>query len=223
MRHYHRQDWQKYRKEVIELDGGVCVRCKRGPLQGTILQVHHKEYLPGKLPWEYPHDLCETLCKGCHAGEHGIIRPFAGWECIGHDDLGDLSGECELCGNSIRHVFFVQHDKWPSLEVGEICCDHLPDTTEASDHTDSLRRFESRQQRFIQSKRWKPGGDGIIKIRQKGADLAVEPLGQKYRLLVNNIQGKRSFSSADEAKAFAFELFENGKLEAFLKKKSLIR
>jgi len=216
MRHYHRKDWQEYRKEVIELDGGVCVRCKRGPLQGAVLQVHHKEYLPGKLPWEYPYELCETLCKGCHAGEHGIVRPFSGWECIGCDDLGELIGECELCGNAIRYVFFVQHEKWPSLEVGETCCDHLTDTTEASDHMDSLRRFQSRRQRFIHSKRWKPGGNGVSQIHQKGANLSIEPIGQSYRLLVNNTQGKRRFPSINEAKSFAFELFENGKLDAFL-------
>lgn len=219
MRHYHRKDWQKYRKEVIELDGRVCVRCKRGQLQGAVLQVHHKEYLPGKLPWEYPYELCETLCKGCHAGEHGIVRPFLGWECIGYDDLGELIGECELCGNSIRHVFFVQHEKWPSLEVGETCCDHLTDTTEAGDHMDSVRRLESRRQRFIQSKRWKPGNSGVLQIHQKGVNLVIEPFDHNYRLLVNTTQGKRRFSSVVDAKVFAFEIFENGKLEAFLAKK----
>ncbi|MBN8958242.1 MAG: hypothetical protein J0H17_16995 [Rhizobiales bacterium] len=188
-------------------------------MQGAILQVHHKEYLPGKLPWEYPYESCDTLCKGCHAGEHGIVRPFSGWECIGHDDLGDLSGGCELCGKSIRHVFFVQHEKWPSLEVGETCCDHLTDTTEASAHVESLRRFASRLQRFIQSKRWKAGDNGVLRIHQKGVRLAVEPIDESYRLLVDNIQGNRRFSSVDEAKTFAFELFENGMLEAFLKKK----
>lgn len=170
MRHYHRKDWLKYRKEVIELDGGVCVRCKRGPLQGAVLQVHHKEYLPGKLPWEYPYEACETLCKGCHAGEHGIVRPFQDWECAGHDDLGDLSGECELCGTPIRYVFFVQHEKWPTLEVGETCCDRLTETTLASDHI----RFQERQKRFINSKRWNSEGEGKSRIRQKGMDLVVE-------------------------------------------------
>jgi len=219
MRHYNRKHWQEYRKEVIELDGGVCVRCKRGPLQGAVLQVHHKAYLSGKLPWEYPYDLCETLCKGCHAGEHGIVRPFSDWEFIGYDDLEEPIGKCELCGTSIRYVFFVQHEKWPSLEVGEICCDHLTSTTAASDHMDSLRRFESRQKRFIQSKRWMPCDNGAFSIYQKGANLIVEPIGESYRLLVDKTEGKRRFQSITEAKTFAFDLFENGKLEKFLEKK----
>lgn len=121
-----------------------------------------------------------------------------------------------MCGNAIRYVFFVQHEKWPSLEVGETCCDHLTDTTKASDHMDSVRRFESRRQRFIHSKRWKPGRNGVSQIHQKGANLSIELIGQSYRLLVNNTQGKRRFPSINEAKSFAFELFENGKLDAFL-------
>lgn len=216
MRHYHRKDWQKYRKEVIELDGNVCVRCKRGPLQGAVLQVHHKEYLLGKLPWEYPYELCETLCKGCHAGEHGIIMPFRGWVCIGYDDLGEPTGECEVCGKSIRYVFFVQHDKWPSLEVGETCCDHLTDTTAAGDHMDSVRRLESRKKRFIESTRWKPDDNGAWRIHQKGATLVIEPVDHNYRLIANNTKGRRRFPTILDAKAFAFDLLENGKLEAFL-------
>ncbi len=199
MRHFRRKDWQRFRKEVIELDGGICVRCRRGPLEGAVLQVHHKEYLPGKLPWEYPYELCETLCKGCHAEEHGIIRPFTGWECFGHDDLGEPTGECEVCGNAIRHVFFVQHAKWPSLEVGETCCDHLTETTEASDHMDSVRRFETRRQRFIQSSRWTHEPDGSLVIYQKGFDLNVVPCPPGFRLIVNSWKGKRQFSSIDEA------------------------
>lgn len=221
MRHYRRKDWNKYRNEVIELDGGVCVRCKRNPSQGVVLQVHHKEYLSGKLPWEYPYKSCETLCKGCHASEHGIVRPFSGWECIGCDDLGGLEGECELCGTCIRYVFLVQHEKWPPLEVGETCCDHLTETTEASDYMESVRRLESRRQRFIQSRRWKPGDNGLIGINQKGIHLATEAVDQSYRLKVENTAGVRCFSSVNDARSFAFDLLENGKLEAFLARRKL--
>ncbi|WP_155955246.1 HNH endonuclease [Rhodomicrobium udaipurense] len=217
VRHYHRKNWQLYRKEVIELDGGVCTRCKRGPSEGAVLQVHHKQYIAGRLPWEYPYDLCETLCKGCHAEEHSIVAPSSGWECFGYDDLGDLSGECELCGNSIRYVFFVQHENWPPLEVGEICCDNLTESSVASDYVDSILAHKSRLQRFIKSPRWKTGDDGIFRIRQKRIDLAVEPVDNGYRLSANRIQGKRFFSSAVEVKKHVFELLESGKLEEYLK------
>lgn len=162
--------------------------------------------------------MCVTLCKGCHAEEHGIVRPFIGWECVGYDDLGEPSGECELCGSSIRHVFFVRHEKWPSLEVGETCCDHLTDTTEASNHMDSVRCFEARQHRFIRSSRWKSEAGGLLRIRQKGIDLAVAPIGEDFLLIVNDIRGKHRFSSIFDSKKAAFGMLESGKIDAFLRK-----
>lgn len=220
MRRYQRQEWRRFRAEVIKLDGGGCVRCRRSASEGAILQVHHKEYLPGRMPWEYPYELCETLCKGCHAGEHGLVRPFTNWVCVGQDDLGDVSGECELCGNEIRYVFFLQHEKWPALEVGETCCDHLTDTTEASDFMDLVRRQKARRTRFLLSPRWKPIGSGSFKLSQKGASLVVEPSELAFRLRVNGTQGKLRFRSLDEAKAKAFDLFEDGRMEKFLRRRS---
>jgi hypothetical protein len=120
MKQYRKNDWAVFRKEIIELDGGVCKKCNRSESDGVILQVHHKEYIRGKLPWEYPYQMCETLCKGCHAEEHGRVPPKSGWEYCGSNDLGDLNGTCELCGTSIRYVFYVSHEKWPTLEVGTV-------------------------------------------------------------------------------------------------------
>ncbi len=218
MRHYYRKDWQKFRDEVIELDGGVCRRCGRGPLQGAILQVHHKTYLPGKMPWEYPYGYCETLCRGCHASEHGIVRPFQGWVCVGDDDLGDLSGECDLCGTQIRYVFFVQHEKWPAMEVGEICCDHLTQTSEASDYMDSKRRYALRESRFISSSRWKRNQDGLLSLMQKGQHISLEKVSENFRLTVNQVTGKKFFKSEEECKRYIFKIIENGTLEAFFRK-----
>jgi hypothetical protein len=35
------------------------------------LHVHHKYYLEGKMPWEYPVGAFEILCEKCHAAHHG--------------------------------------------------------------------------------------------------------------------------------------------------------
>lgn len=142
------------------------------------------------------------------------MRPFSGWECIGYDDLGSLAGECEVCGNTIRHVFFVQHPKWPSLEVGETCCDHLTGTEEASEY----RRYLGRLQRFIESSRWKSDGLGGVQIVQNKIKFVVQPIGEEFRLVIEGHTGKRRFSSIVAAKKFALESLENGKTEAFVKK-----
>lgn len=35
-----------------------------------ILQVHHTYYIDGKLPWDYPKEDLQTLCKDCHIEVH---------------------------------------------------------------------------------------------------------------------------------------------------------
>jgi len=103
MKHYNRTEWRTFREELLRLHDGVCGRCYRGQPEGVVLQVHHKIYIRGRLPWEYPPEACEVLCKGCHAEEHGRIMPQSGWEHFGdYDDLGAPDGECELCGTAIR-------------------------------------------------------------------------------------------------------------------------
>lgn len=60
--------WQRVRLEVFQRDGWRCTRCGSGE---KTLHVHHKRYLPGRWPWEYPTDLLATLCEVCHGDEHG--------------------------------------------------------------------------------------------------------------------------------------------------------
>ncbi|WP_310541591.1 recombinase family protein [Phenylobacterium sp.] len=98
---------------------------------------------------------------------------------MGHSDLEDLIGTCELCGTSIRHVFFVQHPNWPSMEVGEQCCDHITCSEAASSHMESMRRFSERRKRFVSSPRWTKTVSGL-RIRQKGIDLQVCAGGGAY-------------------------------------------
>ena len=35
-----------------------------------LLEVHHKAYIYGYLPWEYPDSWLETLCELCHHKKH---------------------------------------------------------------------------------------------------------------------------------------------------------
>ncbi|KAA0593168.1 hypothetical protein J2848_005269 [Azospirillum lipoferum] len=216
---YRSKSWKEFCNEVIRLDGGVCCRCRRGLSDGVILQVHHKAYLLNHKPWEYPYELCETLCRGCHAAEHGKIMPNFGWSLIGYDDLGDLDGTCQLCGTAIRHVFMIQHNKWPTMEVGEVCCDNLTCSDEAGTHMESLRRFNDRQRRFISSSRWTILEEGIESIKQKNYEISIVNVRQKFMIRINEIDGKQRFTSSLEAKKTVFFLLESGKIDEFMKKK----
>lgn len=44
-----------------------------------ILHAHHKYYIYGVVPWDYPLDAMESLCHTCHSNIHGreIIPVYA--------------------------------------------------------------------------------------------------------------------------------------------------
>ncbi|WP_374568756.1 hypothetical protein [Ideonella sp.] len=213
---YRSASWHEFRHEVLRLDGYACKLCRRQQSNDVRLHVHHKRYISGRLPWEYPHDMCETLCSGCHAAEHGIIPPKFGWQFVGYDDLGDLSGKCELCGTAIRHSFLVAHEKWRAMEVGEVCCDNLTSTQVATGHLDSLRRYLDRRKRFVSSTRWTHVFLNVQRIRHKGIDVELIKQEGAYRLRINGQLGKKMFSTAVDGKADAFDLIESGAIGKWL-------
>ena len=88
---HHRPEWRAFRVLIVEHDGGVCQICKRGPSDDVILQVHHKVYHKGRLPWDYDPSDCQTLCKLHHAEFHEKIRPSTGWDLVLEDDLEALT------------------------------------------------------------------------------------------------------------------------------------
>lgn len=219
MTFYGKNQWKEFRQDVIESDGNKCTACGRGKNE-VILQVHHKKYIFGRKPWEYGTQECVTLCKGCHAAEHGITMPKFGWEYLGDEDLGDLSGTCENCGASIRYVFYIFHENWGTLEVGTLCCDNLTDSTIASNQMESLKSWEGRMERFIHSQRWHRI-DKIEKIRQNLFDVEIRRTETGYYLTIHKLSSKVSYDTLKDAKTAAFRAIESGDLIAYLKKNNI--
>lgn len=214
---YSTKKWKEFRAEVMELDQGRCRQCGRGTNGDVVLQVHHLRYKPQSPPWDYRYEDCETLCKGCHASVHGHIRPRFGWDFVHEEDLGDLSGTCELCGTSIRYVFWVHHPHWEPLGAGTICCDHLTGTTLATEKM----KFNDRVKCFIISNRWKTSPDGIV-IRQKGIMLEVIRQAGGFKLRMNGKTGNIIYPNEDAAKEKALKAIEDGSAIRFLQKKGLL-
>src|SRR5262249_55578770 len=156
----------------------------------VVLQVHHKHYVAGRKPWEYAYADCETLCRGCHGAEHGKVAPRRGWEFVGSHDLGDLIGNCELCGTQLRYLYLIQHHKWPSMEVGTDCCDDLTDSTEASEYLTAYKGRAERAKRFVSSPRWKTSSLGNRTIKQRGIDVAIVSEGETFRIVMDGTRGK---------------------------------
>lgn len=55
--------WQRKRFEILTRDKWTCRGCRD---KDHNLQVHHKRYERGKMPWEYDNSLLLTLCETCH-------------------------------------------------------------------------------------------------------------------------------------------------------------
>jgi len=183
------KEWKAYRKRIIQLDSGQCRRCNNE----QFLHVHHKYYTKGLKPWEYPVEAVETLCRGCHAAEHGIVDkslPGFGWEFIGEEDTGDLCSECELCGEPIRYEFTITHPEWGDLIVGTVCCDNLTGTSEASD-----RHKEAKARRkFVSSPLWRETINGWRR-KIRGHNVRIYVFERRVGLVVNGVAANRYFDN----------------------------
>jgi ribosomal protein S27AE len=217
--YYYLKKWKEFRDNIIEIDNYQCCQCGRSADE-TVLQVHHKRYIKGRLPWEYATEDCETLCRACHAAEHGIIMPVVGWEYCGDEDLGDMDGICDKCGTGIRYVFYVFHPAWGFMSVGTYCCDAMTDSNIASNHVESVKRFEGRQERFIRSKRWKTK-DSVNTIKHASFEIEIREKQGGFFITIHNQQSKTKYNSLHEAKAKVFDVIESGKMIDYLKRNNI--
>jgi len=60
-------NWQRRRLEMLEHARFECTNC--GDTE-TTLHVHHKQYIKGRMAWQYSNAELEVLCEKCHAIEH---------------------------------------------------------------------------------------------------------------------------------------------------------
>lgn len=59
--------WQRRRLEVMGRARFACETCGS---EDKTLNVHHKLYRKGAMPWEYPDAELQCLCEECHENEH---------------------------------------------------------------------------------------------------------------------------------------------------------
>lgn len=59
--------WQKKRLEAFNRWGFRCLECGD---QKSHLQIHHRYYVAGRMPWDYPTDCLTPLCEDCHRREN---------------------------------------------------------------------------------------------------------------------------------------------------------
>jgi hypothetical protein len=168
------------------------------------------------MPWDYDYSDCETLCKGCHAVEHGKIMPLSGWYLQGSDDLGDLIGNCEWCDTQIRYVYAIIHPTWGSMAVGTDCCDKLTESEEASKHHKEYVKNRDKLKRFLSSSRWHSDEEGNQCIKRGGLDAYIKHIDGQFFIKFGPVQGKMAWPTLLDAKIGAFNLIESGIVAEYL-------
>ena len=63
--------WWRKRFEIMQRDNWKCSICG-ADYETSELNVHHKIYHQGLMPWEYNDEDLITLCSECHKKEHNI-------------------------------------------------------------------------------------------------------------------------------------------------------
>lgn len=66
--------WQRKRLEILERDQWQCYDC--GDDKST-LHVHHRYYVRGREPWDYPNDALVSLCETCHGNNESTREALA--------------------------------------------------------------------------------------------------------------------------------------------------
>lgn len=132
------KEWKDKRQVILSRDKSTCQRCNRitpwicsrencceNPLWGVCyphsirlgLEIHHKYYILGKLPWEYDDTALLSLCGDCHELSHGSIKYYLNetdtvgvtgltrcWKCGGKGYLSEYKyyccGRCFACGGT---------------------------------------------------------------------------------------------------------------------------
>ena len=67
--------WQRKRLQIMERDDWTCQNC--GSTDKT-LNVHHKGYAKGLMPWDYADFCLVTLCEECHRSEPESLAAVLG-------------------------------------------------------------------------------------------------------------------------------------------------
>jgi len=100
--------WQKTRLRILERDGWACQECFDTK---STLAVHHRYYIGGKEPWEYPDEALVTLCWDCHEAEREMMGEYTPLLIQTMKKVGFLADDFRevACGFSCSSMPYPSH------------------------------------------------------------------------------------------------------------------
>ena len=202
---YRNVRWFDFASKIRKRDGEKCTKCGRS--NGVVLQVHHIRYREKCKPWEYPQADCITLCKGCHANEHGVFDyPRHGWILLDIIDNEYTDAICERpkCGTAIRYEHNIYHPIGGHMTVGSQCVEWL--TEEDREISAFVLRLNKRIWDFIEKSEWEEKlldcGVPLLHTYYKNHELCIYGKPPYYKIrAIRKISGERRWEKSKVIRA----------------------
>ena len=138
--------------------------------------------------------------------------PKKGWTCIGFEDLGEPSAQCEMCENQdIRYVHQMHHPEYPHiLECGCVCAGKMEeDYDAASKRETNSKNLAQRRARWL-TRKWKVSQSGNHYLKTDGFHIVVFPKADRWSGTITRLstglatQARRLYDTQEKAKLGAF-------------------
>jgi hypothetical protein len=136
-----------------------------------------------------------------------------GWECVDFEDLGDLTGTCDMCETqAIRYVHYMQHPNYTGLVgAGCICAEKMSGDYEGPKRREAAAKSAvTRRARWL-GRRWMYSRNGNPYIKTDGFHIVIYPQGPDWKALIEDTVSnkkrfsRRTFKTQDQAKLAAFD------------------
>lgn len=149
-------------------------------------------------------------------GKWGDPRvPKRGWTCVGTEDLGEPSRECEMCETvTIRYVHTMSHPKYPhELECGCVCSGHMEEDLRAARVRETaIRNRAARRRNWPKLKAWHLSRSGNLTIEKDGCRVTVFEREGSYKISAGRVGteprfGRKTYPSKGAALLASFDAF----------------
>lgn len=140
--------------------------------------------------------------------------PHKGWKCIGIDDTGSLSKNCDMCqSQTIRYVHIMEHPNYSSkLEVGCVCAENMENTKiKPKKRQASFVRRNKNRVNWTSNKNWKKSKKGNLYINSNKCFVIVYNYNGAWGTSVEDRvttkkYSSKYYSSANDAKLKAYDI-----------------
>lgn len=139
--------------------------------------------------------------------------PKKGWSCIGIEDLGEPSAQCEMCEDKkIRYVHLMEHPNYPeALECGCVCAGEMEeDYSGAQKREADVKNAARRRSRWL-ARKWKISQSGNHYVKTDGFHIVVFQKSGAWSGTITNLstdkvtQSRRRYATQDRAKLATFD------------------